>query len=126
MPNTAFSWAECPRELLAMAPYAYRIIKSSVPGAMVLTPAPQGFNAYKWMDMYLSAGGDAYADVVAFHGYLGSSNGVSNPPENIVTLIAHMKSVMSHHSQDSKELWDTEHSWGNDEHLTDQDQQAAW
>ena len=125
-PNAANFWAESPEQMVAMARDAYPIIKSSDPGAMVLTPAPQGSNAYKWMDMYLSAGGDAYADVVAFHGYLGSSNGVSNPPENIVTLIAHMKSVMSHHSQDSKELWDTEHSWGNDEHLTDQDQQAAW
>jgi len=78
------------------------------------------------MDEYLAAGGGAYADVVTFHGYLGSSNGVADPPENIASLIANMKGIMASYGQGSKELWDTEHSWGNDANLADQDHQAAW
>jgi hypothetical protein len=125
-PNAPNFWAGTAAQMMAMARDAYPIIKASDPGAMVLTPAPQGANAYKWMDSYLDAGGGAYADIVSFHGYLGSSDGVSNPPENIGPLIANMRSVMASHGQGSKELWDTEHSWGNNAHLPDQDQQSAW
>ena len=124
-PNASNFWAGTTAQMVTMAQDAYPIIKAGDSGA-VLSPAPQGTGAYRWMDEYLAAGGGAYADVVTFHGYLGSSNGVADPPENIASLIANMKGIMASYGQGSKELWDTEHSWGNDANLADQDHQAAW
>ena len=125
-PNASNFWAGTTAQMVTMAQDAYPIIKAGDSGAVVLSPAPQGTGAYRWMDKYLAAGGGAYADVVSFHGYLGSSNGVADPPENIASLIAKMKGIMASYGQGSKELWDTEHSWGNDANLADQDHQAAW
>lgn len=101
-------------------------IGCSFPLAFVLSPSPQGPHSYTWFNAYLTAGGGAYADEFAFHGYLGHTNGVANPPEKIVPLIASIKSVMSRHGKDSQPLWDTEHSWGLNTRLPNQDQQAAW
>jgi PKD repeat protein len=125
-PNASNFWTGTTAQLLTMARDAYQIIKAKDPNAKVLGPAPQGTNAYKWMDAYLAAGGGAYADIIPFHGYLGFTNGVTNPPELIAPLVANMKSVMKNRGQGSKQLWDTEHGWGRDTNLPDQSKQAAW
>jgi hypothetical protein len=125
-PNATNLWAGTTAQMLSMAKSAYPIIKASSSAAVVLSPAPQGASAYRWLDAYLAAGGGAYADGFAFHGYVGFTNGVSNPPERIVSLISNMKSVMARYGQGSKPLWDTEHGWGPNTSLPNQDQQAAW
>ena len=125
-PNASNFWTGTTAQLLTMARDAYQIIKAQDPNANVLGPAPQGTNAYKWMDAYLAAGGGAYADIIPFHGYVGFTSGVTNSPELIAPLVANMKSVMKNRGQGSKPLWDTEHGWGRDTNLPDQGQQAAW
>jgi hypothetical protein len=124
--NATNSWAGTMTQMLTMAKSAYPIIKAHASAAVVISPGPQGPTAYRWLDDYLAAGGGAYANAFAFHGYVGYTNGVSNPPEKIVPLIANIKLVTSRHGQSSKPLWDTEHGWGPNTSLPNQDQQAAW
>ena len=125
-PNASNFWTGTTAQMVTMAQDAYQVIKANDPSAQVLGPAPQGTNAYKWMDAYLAAGGGAYADIIPFHGDLGFTDGVTNPPEGIAPLVANMKNVMTNHGQGSKQLWDTEHGWGRDTNLPDQSKQAAW
>ena len=125
-PNAINLWAGTTEQMVTMAQNAYPIITASSSAAVVLSPAPQGTSAYKWMAEYLAAGATPYADAIAFHGYLASTNGVSNPPEGIVALVRNMKSVMGQYGIESKPLWDTEHSWGANTDLPDQNQQSAW
>ena len=55
----------------------YEIVKTSVPGAMVLTPAPTGGYGPRWMSRFLGAGGGKYADIMGFHGYLAPGDAPS-------------------------------------------------
>ena len=107
-------------EQIAMAAIAYPVIKAT--GGTVLSPTPQGMNAYQWLDNYFAAGGTAFTDIVSFHGY------IDGPPEQIVTLVNNVKLTMSKHGLSALPLWDTEHSWGDSSWPfgATQDEQSAW
>ena len=126
-PN-APTWAGTTAQMVTLAHNLYNIVHSLDPAAVVLTPCPQGFHAYQWMQSYFAAGGGAYADVIAFHGYMGSTNGIANPAEWIVTDVANMRSVMAAAGQGSKPLWNTEYAWdsGDNTALPNADDQAAF
>jgi hypothetical protein len=101
-PNAgAGSWTGNNAQMVAMAQTIYGAVKAVDPSNLVLTPSPQG-NATSWMSSYLAAGGGAYADVMAFHGYTSSA------PETIATLIDSYKSVFATYGQSAKPIWDTE------------------
>jgi hypothetical protein len=119
-PNAPNFWSGTAAELVTLASEAYPIIKAN--NGIVLSPSPQGPSADKWMTEYLDAGGGTYADVIAFHGYVGADN----VEVRYGSLIDHLKIVMSKHVQGTKELWDTEHSWGRDVEYPDQDLEASW
>jgi hypothetical protein len=87
--------------MVAMARTIYSAVKAVDPSYRVLTPSPQG-DATSWMSSYLAAGGGAYADVMAFHGYTSSA------PEAIATLIDRYKKVFATYGQRGKPIWDTE------------------
>jgi len=99
---------------------AYKIIKTLDPGALVLTPSPVGGEGPKWMSDFLAAGGGQYADILAFHGYWGIN------AEKIVGLIKRYKDVFAAKGEQSKPIWDTEASWGENAQLPDPDAQAAF
>jgi hypothetical protein len=112
--------------LVDMARAAYPIIRNSARAARVVSPSPQGNFAHRFMDEYLSAGGDRFLDVVAFHGYLGKlPSGERTPPEQLVGNLKEMKAVMAKHGVGSKPLWDTEHSFGVGSSLT-MDERSGW
>ncbi len=93
------------------------------PSAMLLTPAFVGSDTVNLIDAfaaYLPLAGQ-YADIIAFHGYVGH-----NPPEQIVTVHSNLLGVLAAQSQQTKQLFNTEASWGTANPLTDADQQAAW
>lgn len=103
--------------LVTMAQHAKNIINSIDPAAKIATPSPStGFcssgsyvHPYCWMNDYLQAGGGAYADMIAFHGYPGA-----NPqPELITPIISEVRNTMSNNGVSSKGLIDTESSYCN-------------
>jgi hypothetical protein len=103
--------------LVTMAQHAKSIINSIDPAARIATPSPSTgdcssgsyVHPYCWMNDYLVAGGGAYADVIAFHGYPGA-----NPqPENITPIIGEIRNTMSNRGVSTKGLIDTESSYCN-------------
>jgi hypothetical protein len=105
-PNASNFWEGSTEDMVEMARVAYPIIRDA--GGVVLSPAPQGAYAYKWLDEYFKKGGAAFTDVVAFHGY------TFDAPEVIAPLIKNVRNTMLAHGLSGKPLWDTEHSWGDD------------
>ena len=121
-PNDSGSYTGGIPTLVTLARRAYTAIKSADPSAVVLTPSSTGGNdvGTSYMDQYLNAGGGAYADVIAFHGYWGSTSDLA--PEHIITLVESYRQVLAKHGLADKPLWDTEASWGD---LPNVDQDAA-
>lgn len=119
-PNAATYWQGSITQMVEMAKAAYPVIRNA--GGTVLTPAPQGMNAYRWTSDYFAAGGAAYSDITSFHGYL------HGPPEYLNSLVDNMRAAQSKYGKSGQPLWDTEHSWGNSTWPmgADQDQQSAW
>ena len=119
-PNAANYWQGSMNQIVAMARAAYPVIKDA--GGIVLTPAPQGTNAYRWTGAYFAAGGAAYSDITSFHGYL------YGPPESLSNLIDSMRAIQSRYGISDQPLWDTEHSWGSSTWPmgADPSQQSAW
>jgi hypothetical protein len=119
-PNVEAFWGGTTAQLVTMASCAYGIIRNA--GGAVLSPAPQGMNAHLWLDDYFAAGGGSFTDVVSFHGY------VHGAPELIVSLVTDIRAVMARHGLSGAELWDTEHSWGDESWplAATQDQRSAW
>jgi len=80
--NASPSWSVTYEDLVLLAKNAHIIIKSIDPDAVVLTPATVGGIGYRprgdsssgidavWMEQYLKAGGNRYADGGNCHGYL--------------------------------------------------------
>ncbi len=104
-------------QMVRMAQDAGNIIKAANPSALMLTPAPVGYptGAEQWLDGYLGAGGGAYADVIAYHGYLNQSwkQGAYPIAENEVRLVGAVRRRMQQHGQENKPMWITEGGWGN-------------
>jgi hypothetical protein len=119
-PNASNFWKGSNAELVSMAAAAYPVIKAA--GGTVLSPTPQGTSGYSWLDGYFAAGGATYLDVVSFHGYL------YGPPEYLNALVTNLRTVQAKYGLSAKQLWDTEHSWGDSTWPmgADQDQQSAW
>jgi len=120
-PNASNFWTGTTAQLVTMAQRAYNIIKGVDPNAIVVSAVPQGSSAYQWMDGYLAAGGGAYADVIAFHGYVNPNSVESS----LNTLINNMQSVMAKYGQQNKPLWNTEASWGQNSNYSDYNAEAS-
>lgn len=99
--NGAGTWTGTHAQMVQMAKAIRSGVKSVDPSFNVLTPSPQG-NSTVWMNGYLAAGGGAYADTMAFHGY------TSGTPETILSLINNYKKVFAAYGQSGKRIWDTE------------------
>lgn len=121
-------WSGGTAKLVQMGQIAYGIVHED-PYSMLLTPSVTGplDRMTTWMSAYLAAGGAAYADGGAFHGYLG---GGSFPEDDsgygsIVTKANAMRAVYDANGLAGKPMFQTEGSWGN-ANVTDPDQQVAW
>jgi hypothetical protein len=106
--------------MVTMAQHAYRIIKAKMPDAVVLSPGVVGGNGPSWLTTYMTAGGAAVTDVVAFHGY------ASLHAEDLVPVIAKYRAAMASAHVSDKPLWDTEGSWGGGGALTAPASQAGY
>lgn len=100
----------------------------ATPSACYCTNQTNGQTSpWTYTGLYLSAAqslgaGFPFADMVAYHNYLGS-----NPvPENIVSGINNMLSTMASYGVNAKPLVNTEWSWGQDSALSDWTLQAQF
>jgi len=129
-PNATGFWTGTPRQMTEMAAHAYSIIKAADPEAIVTTPAasstgwPLSHDA--WLEQYLSAGGGAYADVIAWHGYAGRNDRPALPPEGLAEQIQALRVVLARHHLSQMPVWNTEGGWGKDAQLPDEQEQAAF
>jgi hypothetical protein len=140
-PSAGNFWRGTPEQLVRMAKDAYPIIKAADPNALVLSPelAAIGRLHDDWFDNYVSAGGGAYIDVVAFHGYATARDGVGDirdapdhphpVPEEILKAINHVKEKVARHPElRGKPLWNSECSWAitSEANWKSDDQQQAY
>ena len=111
-PN-AWYWTGTNKQLLRMAADARTIVKGIDPNAVILTPSAgiRGKAYRDWMANYLAQGGGAYADGIAFHGYI-QVGGVYPIAEDFYTYFRMLKQTLATYGQSNKPLYDTEFSWG--------------
>ena len=145
--NFALWWTGTDAQMVALAAAAYPIVHAD-PNSILLTPSVAGpvgtslaHSVVKAMTSYLQAGGAAYADGGAFHGYPGAQ-GVSPFPMpddegtpgctpgvscwgSIATKATQMRAVFDQNGLSGKPMYQTEGSWGNGT-VTDSNAQIAW
>lgn len=114
--NGSGTWVGTTAQMVTIAQTVSNAVKAVDASYKVLTPCPQGYGT-TWMSGFLSAGGGAYCDIMAFHGYM-----FGHAPEDIATLIDDYKSVFSAHGQSGKEIWNTESYRLESNDLADADQ----
>ncbi len=146
--NVSLWWTGTNAQMVALAQAAYPIVHAD-PNSILLTPSVAGpvgtaslHSGVTHMTSYLQAGGAAYADGGAFHGYVGAQGGVSPFPMpeddgtpgctpfvtcygSIVTKATQMRTVFDDYGLLGKPIYQTEGSWGNNT-VTDPDTQTAW
>jgi polysaccharide biosynthesis protein PslG len=133
-PNNPESWSGTCAQMVSLAKAAYSIVKSIDPDAMVLTPATTGPEAAppglptpaRWLQNYLQAGGNLYADIGTFHGYIADTSVSPSPmPEqsnssancgvdcfvSITTKVDLFRSVLNKNGLQNAPLFDTEGGW---------------
>jgi hypothetical protein len=127
-PDCAYEWNGTMPQMVRMAKDAYTIIKAADPTALVTTPssvnAGTGRSIDTWLPAYVAAGGGAYADIVAFHGYINPSLG--QQPENITNTVDQVTSSVAGSALATKPIWDTEGGWTQNSNLPNSDLQAAF
>ena len=119
-PTTANQWQGTTAQLVRMSQDASAIIKAANPNALILTPPPVGGAAANWMSGYLAAGGGKYVDIISYHTYVDPSMGAVQ----VVTTAANVHAAMAKYGQQSKPLWSSEGSWGQDSNLATEALQA--
>lgn len=122
-PNDLAFWTGTTAQLVDMSRRANNLIKSIDPSAMILSPAPTWkpySNAWTWLGGYFAAGGATYVDIVAYHGYTGSSVATG-----VFSIIDNVQKAMSSHSV-NKPMWISEAGWGKNSVIPNQSDQAAF
>lgn len=98
--NQSTLWSGTQAQMLTLAQNFYSIVKAIDPSAIVLTPSVADSSGYAYMQTYLAAGGNAYADVLNYHGYpvvySTLTSQATTPPEqtgNIAQFYANLQSL---------------------------------
>jgi uncharacterized protein (TIGR03437 family) len=126
-PNARNFWKGTNLQLIRMAKDAQIIIKRIDPQAVILSPPPANAGdpspsgGAAWLKQYLTDGGGAYADVIAFHAYLNTQTQGQSNPEEVLQGEAVIQAAVA-----GKPLWNTESGWGPNGNLPDSDMQAAF
>jgi hypothetical protein len=98
-------------QLVRMASDVQSVAKSFDPNIQIISPAetgdgPPGTDQLRmtYLDQFLAAGGGAYVDIIALHGYVGI-------PEDIIQRVNSTIAVMQKYGQGEKPIFVTEGSW---------------
>lgn len=107
-PNADGFFSGSTAEMVKLTCAAYRTIKLADPSAIVLSPAAtHQEQGVQWLDEFLSLGGGACIDAVAFHFYTLAHE----PPEALIPLVAKVRAVMAKRNVSGMPLWNTESGW---------------
>ncbi len=104
--------------LVALQKALYETVHQLSPTSLVLSPTYTGLGGQP-MTNFLQAGGGAYFDIAAMHGYV-DANG-----ESIIQSFNNFKNALVAGGAGNKPIWDTEWSWWPD-NPPPQDVQAAF
>ena len=107
-------------ELMTMVQHISRSIRTLDPSSKLLSIAGTNGNGHSTLASFLSAGGAAYVDIIAYHGYGPGAD------ESVQTTEQSYKSVMQQYSVASLPLWDTESSWYFSNSQSNLQSQAAY
>lgn len=129
-PQSSGYWRGSFAQMVRLAQNARSIILSIDPNAVLLSPGT-GLQqkAVDWTTNYLAAGGGAYVDIIAAHGYVnGTCPNTSPDPSVIPQRVSSFRKMLKTYGQAAKPLWITEASWGNSTAtcFTNQDAQVAF
>lgn len=132
-PYNAWEFTGTYAQMVRMVRDARYVIKKWDPTAVVLTPTLNWNTqtALNWAAGYLAAGGADFADAVALHGYVFGSTPQgeqTDNPETFMTLLPPFKKVLANAGMGSKQIINTEASWGVTANWNygDPDKQAAF
>lgn len=107
-PNADGFFSGSTAEMVKLTCAAYRTIKAADPSAIVLSPAAtHQEKGVQWLDEFLSLGGGACIDAVAFHFYTLAHE----PPEALIPLAGKVRAVMARRGVGGLPLWNTETGW---------------
>ncbi len=98
-PDSALQWTGSVEQLVELGNRAYRIIKTTDPSAIVVSPS--GDEA--WLESYLAVGGGASIDVVGTH-----LDGGAGAPESQLSALFSLRNAMKKYGADEKPIWDTQ------------------
>lgn len=107
-PNAVSFFSGTTAEMVKLTCEAYKAIKTADPAAVVLSPAATyQEKGVQWLDEFLSLGGGACIDVIAFHFYTLAHE----PPEALIPLVGKVRAVMARRGLGALPLWNTESGW---------------
>lgn len=110
------TWTGTVAQTVRMTTDAIPIIRANDPGAVVLSPSViiESTDGQSFLAQYLPAlkagGGDV--DAIGFHGYV-QKGGTPLVPENLLTYLNQMQSILASAGEGSKPIFDTEAGWGD-------------
>jgi hypothetical protein len=110
------------------------------PAVKIITPSPVGAHSdINEVQLELTnyfgtsvggAAGGTFADVIGFHGYVGTAtgSGICPNPEEVTTVVDDMNTAVESFGEGGKPWFNTEGGWSKapDEGFTDADRQAAF
>ncbi len=97
-------WTGSVSEMMQLVQSAYATIKHADPAATVLAPSVVAGSGLDWLSQFLSSGGNAVTDAIAYHLY-----DTAKLPEQAVSFD---QQVLAIAQQWGKDVWDTEVGWG--------------
>ncbi len=121
-PNLEGFYTGTMAEMLRLSQKAYQILKEVDPSITVVSPsaAHSGDSGLTWLEEYLSRGGGAYADTIAYHFYVNPE-----PPEAMETAISQVRELMAKY-EINKSLWNTEAGWSKPKPFPSEELAAAY
>lgn len=142
-PNNPHHWSGSYKDMVELGKETYKIVKSIDPNAIVLTPgtgagkvrgphprpAATSLDQTTWLDEYLRAGGNEYADAVSFHAYPrydSCSETLDCAGASLVAQVDRVRAIMERNGAADKPLYVTEGGWRMEEDLPDPNQQVAF
>lgn len=122
-PNLQGFYTGTVAEMLKLSQSAYRILKEIDHSITVLSPSPSHSrgSGLTWLEEYLSSGGGAYADAIAYHFYVKPE-----PPEAMETAIGQVRELMAKYEVSDKPLWNTEAGWSKPKPFPSEELAAAY
>jgi hypothetical protein len=107
-PNIPAEYMGTVQQLVTMARDVRTIARSYDPNIQIICPPETGdgpnSSQMNYLGSYLAAGGGAYADIIALHGYVAN-------PEDVITRVNSTVQVMQQYGQNGKPIFITEGSW---------------